>query len=595
MLTLNNPNNLTDDRDGGPGGRFEGRGSYRGGRFGGRGQRDGRGRTMNIEQHGRGRGGRHNSYYENQKQQNPHQPDHPRGGNGGRFYEGRGRGFFRGRGRGFRGGGGRGDMNARGPPRDQSYYGNQTRNPGAGPGRGRGHGPGGRFTDMNSMGQSMESSPSSFKDEPSLPMEAPTAVNTTRHSSGPTNTDHSDSFKRSLPTYGSMSENVDDGNNMSGGQGPNPNLKRMRYESLGSTPSGGNHSHVQLENPIPGISNIESIPHEKDDRGDRLQSFQRAPSMERHTSDSGSMGGAPSPRSGPIGGGRGSSISPRRSFSHPGRNGFGRGRGRADFSHSHQPHSYQPHPHPSVDRSISGSSDFETEKDQFGRKIQPNAGRGNPNHAGLPSHSQSPSPYGRVGGGGRHFNTGRGGGRYGRGGRYNNTEFPGCHGGRGRMGGRGYNNRASTDHYGSRPEQPLDSYQFRHGSNFHEEGNDSTSRPQVDNQSTPSSGGTQQYSSYSSKRSSTPPPKDRKEVVDVIPPSPPAAPPSALALAMARLADLNETMEFQYARHQQLTREHECIKVKIETLKELPVGMDAFKEDLDKFVKEMRCQQSESA
>jgi hypothetical protein len=61
---------------------------------------------------------------------------------------------------------------------------------------------------------------------------------------------------------------------------------------------------------------------------------------------------------------------------------------------------------------------------------------------------------------------------------------------------------------------------------------------------------------------------------------------------MARLADLNETMEFQYARHQQLTTEHECIKIKVETLKELPVGMDAFKEDLDKFVNEMQSQQS---
>jgi len=623
---------------------------------------------MNMEQLGRGRGGGRHSYahYENNQKplnQQQQQLDQPhgvgagggggdRGGNGGRFFEGRGRGFYRGRGRGFRGGGGRGDMNSRiGPPRDQNYYGNQNRESGTGPGpgpggRGRGHSHGGRFSDMNSntMGQkAMESSSSSFKDEPSslpmpmpmpMSMEAPIAGNMNRHSSGGgppmnMNVDHSDSFKRSLPTYGSMSETVDEGNIMSGsgGQGLNSNIKRMRYESLGAPSSGGgggshnhnhnhhhSHTHVQRENSISGLPNLEINTNQHDERGDRMQPFQRATSMERH-SDSGSMNGAPSPRSGgPMGGGgRGSSISPRRNFSHPGRNGFGRGRGRGEFPHSHSlPHSHPYQPHPSADRSISGSSDFDTEKkDQFGRKIQPNAGRGSStthshlHSVGAPSHphlggppSHSTSPYGRGDGHGRHFNTGRGG-RFGRGARFNNSEHPGRYGGggRGRTGGRGFKTRTSIDHYGSRPDLSLDSYHSRPGSTFHEENNDSamnSSQKYYDNPSTPSSMSPQVNIVHAVKRSSTPL-KEREEVVDVVPPSPPAAAPSALSLAMARLADLNETMEFQYARHQQLTIEHECIKVKIETLRELPVGMDAFKEDLDKLINEMQSQQFEPA
>lgn len=44
-------------------------------------------------------------------------------------------------------------------------------------------------------------------------------------------------------------------------------------------------------------------------------------------------------------------------------------------------------------------------------------------------------------------------------------------------------------------------------------------------------------------------------------------------------------MEFQYAKHLQLTRDHEVVKAKIETLKELPIGIDAFREDLDELMK----------
>ena len=82
------------NRDGGPGGRFEGRGNFRGGgRFGGRNQRDG-GRgggrniniNMNMELLGRGRGGGRHSfthYENNQKPLNQQQMDQPHGGSHG--------------------------------------------------------------------------------------------------------------------------------------------------------------------------------------------------------------------------------------------------------------------------------------------------------------------------------------------------------------------------------------------------------------------------------------------------------------------------------------------------------------------------------
>jgi len=88
-------------------------------------------------------------------------------------------------------------------------------------------------------------------------------------------------------------------------------------------------------------------------------------------------------------------------------------------------------------------------------------------------------------------------------------------------------------------------------------------------------------------RAETPPPQE-VPVVDVVPLSPPAAPPSALALAMARLTDLTAQMEFQYAKHLQLSREHEIVKTKLTVLQGLPVGIDAFREDLQKLTAEKK-------
>ena len=58
-------------------------------------------------------------------------------------------------------------------------------------------------------------------------------------------------------------------------------------------------------------------------------------------------------------------------------------------------------------------------------------------------------------------------------------------------------------------------------------------------------------------------------------------------VALTRLADLESQMEFAYAKHRQLMRQREILRVQTETLRDLPVGVDAFKEDLEKLIAEM--------
>ena len=97
----------------------------------------------------------------------------------------------------------------------------------------------------------------------------------------------------------------------------------------------------------------------------------------------------------------------------------------------------------------------------------------------------------------------------------------------------------------------------------------------------------------SSPQQQQPPPDDViEEEVDVVPPSPPPAPPSGLAVALTRLSDLTSQIEFQYAKYLQMTKEHHIIKAKIETLKDLPVGIDAIREDLDKLEEEEKAKSS---
>ena len=67
---------------------------------------------------------------------------------------------------------------------------------------------------------------------------------------------------------------------------------------------------------------------------------------------------------------------------------------------------------------------------------------------------------------------------------------------------------------------------------------------------------------------------------------PPPGEPSKLAVALASLTDLTARIEFQYARHLLMGKEHEIIKAKIETLKSLPVGIEAVREDLKQMEQE---------
>jgi hypothetical protein len=92
------------------------------------------------------------------------------------------------------------------------------------------------------------------------------------------------------------------------------------------------------------------------------------------------------------------------------------------------------------------------------------------------------------------------------------------------------------------------------------------------------------------ERPKSPPPSQQEPAlpVHVVPPSPPPGKPSGLAMARARLADLTAQMEFQYAKHIQISKEHDIVKAKLSVLRTLPVGMDAVKEDLDKLMKQER-------
>ncbi len=89
------------------------------------------------------------------------------------------------------------------------------------------------------------------------------------------------------------------------------------------------------------------------------------------------------------------------------------------------------------------------------------------------------------------------------------------------------------------------------------------------------------------KRTETPPPQEPE--ADVLPPSPPPGDPSKLAVALAGLADLTARIEFQYARHLLMGKEHRIIKAKIETLKNLPVGIEAVREDLKQMEEMEKC------
>lgn len=89
-------------------------------------------------------------------------------------------------------------------------------------------------------------------------------------------------------------------------------------------------------------------------------------------------------------------------------------------------------------------------------------------------------------------------------------------------------------------------------------------------------------------RAATPPPADRNRDGTskpfVVPPSPPPGRPSSLCLALTRLADVQSQMEFAYAKQMQLSKVHEVMKARIEVLEKLPVGLDAYKKELEELM-----------
>jgi hypothetical protein len=66
-------------------------------------------------------------------------------------------------------------------------------------------------------------------------------------------------------------------------------------------------------------------------------------------------------------------------------------------------------------------------------------------------------------------------------------------------------------------------------------------------------------------------------------PAPEPSAPTPYVLALTRLVDLEAQMEFAFAKHLQLMTAGKRLHVQTETLRDLPVGLECFKEDLDAF------------
>jgi hypothetical protein len=62
---------------------------------------------------------------------------------------------------------------------------------------------------------------------------------------------------------------------------------------------------------------------------------------------------------------------------------------------------------------------------------------------------------------------------------------------------------------------------------------------------------------------------------------PPPGKPSGATEALARLVDLEAQMEYAYAKHMQLVNRQKELQAQAKVLSDLPVGVEAFKEDLE--------------
>lgn len=56
---------------------------------------------------------------------------------------------------------------------------------------------------------------------------------------------------------------------------------------------------------------------------------------------------------------------------------------------------------------------------------------------------------------------------------------------------------------------------------------------------------------------------------------------------MARLVDAESQYDYAYAKHMQLIQKRKVLRAQIDKLEVLPIGADAFQEDLDKLIVEL--------
>jgi len=89
--------------------------------------------------------------------------------------------------------------------------------------------------------------------------------------------------------------------------------------------------------------------------------------------------------------------------------------------------------------------------------------------------------------------------------------------------------------------------------------------------------------------------EEPKKVVEKPITPPPKVQPSGLILALSRLAELEEQLEYAFAKHVQLTRTQEILRIQTKVLEKLPVGIDAIREELDAAEAEAQAKAEEGA
>ena len=68
------------------------------------------------------------------------------------------------------------------------------------------------------------------------------------------------------------------------------------------------------------------------------------------------------------------------------------------------------------------------------------------------------------------------------------------------------------------------------------------------------------------------------------PATPPPSEPSGLVQALTRLANMEEELNFAYARHMKLMAKQKKLRACYDKLENLPVGLEAFEDDLKEFM-----------